>query len=189
LLQWGPEGDAEDLFCGSVEECEETIKTFIFTLWFVLAVSTVWACEVQPLFSPFDKVDDAIHAQLKQASKSVHCSLYGITNLRLANDLIEAKQRGADVGVGLDKIQASGKHDLHAKLHAAGILVEIKPVNVLEHNKFCVIDGTIVIMGSWNWSNSAQKQDNSDVIITDCPKVAQAFEVAYQRIVERDRPQ
>src|SRR5256712_634112 len=164
------------------------MRTLIFTLWFLLAVSTVWACEVQPLFSPYDKVDDAIHAQLKQASKSIHCSLYGITNQRLASDLIAAKQRGAEVGVGLDKKQAAGKSDLHAKLQDAGILVEIKPVATLEHNKFCVIDGTIVILGSWNWSNSAQKQDNSEVIITDCPKVAQAFEAAYQRIIERDKP-
>ena len=165
------------------------MRTFIFTLWFVLAVSTAWACEVRPLFSPYDKVDDAIHAQLERASKSVHCSLYGITILRLANDLIAAKKRGTDVGVGLDKKQAAGQHDLHAKLQAVGILVEIKPVATLEHNKFCEIDGTIVIMGSWNWSNNAQKQDNSDVIITDCPKAARAFETAYQRIIERDRPQ
>src|SRR2546428_6224172 len=165
------------------------MKTFFFTLWSLLSISTVWACEVQPLFSPYDKVDGAIHVQLEKASKAVHCSLYGITNLRLANDLIAAKQRGADVGVGLDKKQAAGQHDLHAKLKAAGILVEIKPVATFEHNKFCVLDGTIVIMGSWNWSNNAQKQDNSDVIITDCPKVTQAFEVAYQRIIERDRPQ
>jgi len=165
------------------------MKTFILTLWFVLSVSTTWACEVQPLFSPYDKVDDAIHAQLERASKSVHCSLYGITNLRLANDLIAAKKRGDDVGVGLDKKQAAGQNDLHAKLQAIGILVEIKPVATLEHNKFCVIDGAVVIMGSWNWSNNAQKQDNSDVIITDCQKAAQAFEAAYQRIIERDRPQ
>ncbi len=148
------------------------MKIFIFTLWFVLAVSTAWACEVHPLFSPYDKVEDAIHAKLEGASKSVHCSLYGITNQRLANDLIAAKKRGADVGVGLDKKQAAGQHDLHDKLQAAGILVEIKPVATLEHNKFCVLGGAIVIMGSWNWS-----------------KVAQAFEAAYQRIVERDRPQ
>jgi len=165
------------------------MRTLTFTLWFVLSVATVWACEVQPLFSPYDKIDDAIHTQLTQSRKSVHCSLYGITNLRLANDLIAAKKRGTDVGVGLDKVQASGKHDLHDKLQAEGILVEIKPVNVLEHNKFCVLDGATVIMGSWNWSNSAQKQDNSDVIITDCPPVAQAFEAAYQRIIERDKPQ
>ena len=165
------------------------MRTIIFTLWFGLAVATAWACEVQPLFSPYDKVDDSIQAQLEQSRKSVHCSLYGITNLRLANDLIAAKQRGADVGVGLDKKQAAGQSDLHARLQAAGILVEIKPVATLEHNKFCVIDGTIVIMGSWNWSNNAQKQDNSDVIITDCPKVAQAVEAAYQRIIERDKPQ
>lgn len=165
------------------------MRTFTFSRWFVLSVSTVWACEVQPLFSPYDKVDEAIHVQLKQASRTVHCSLYGITNLRLANDLIAAKKRGADVGVGLDKTQASGQHDLHDKLRNAGILVEIKPVGVLEHNKFCVIDGAMVIMGSWNWSNSAQKQDNSDVIIADCPQVAHAFEAAYQRIIERDKPQ
>ncbi len=165
------------------------MKTLAFTLLFVLAVSTVWACEVQPLFSPYDKVDDAINAQLLQASKSVHCSLYGITNLRLANDLIAVKKRGADVGVGLDKKQATGKSDLHAKLQDAGIIIEIKPKNVLEHNKFCVIDGVTVVMGSWNWTNSAQKQDNSDVIITNCPKVAQAFEAAFQRIMERDMPQ
>ena len=167
----------------------DTVRIFTFSLWFVLSVSTVWACEVQPLFSPTDRVDDAIHAQLQHASKSVHCSLYGITNLRLANDLIAVKKRGVDVGVGLDKIQAAGKHDLHNKLQAVGILIEIKPVATLEHNKFCVLDGAIVIMGSWNWSNSAQKQDNSDVIITDCPNVGQAFEAAYQRIIERDRPQ
>ncbi len=165
------------------------MRTLIFTFWFMLAVSTVWACEVRPLFSPYDKVDDAIQAQLEQASKSVHCSLYGITNRRLANELIAAKKRGADVGIGLDKKQAAGQHDLHAKLQAVGILVEIKPVATLEHNKFCEIDGAIVIMGSWNWSNNAQKQDNSDVIITDCPKAAQAFETAYQRIIKRDRPQ
>ena len=78
---------------------------------------------------------------------------------------------------------------LHDQLQVAGILVVIKPVNTLEHNKFCVLDGAVVIMGSWNWSNSAQQQDNSDVLITDCPNVTHAFEAAYQRILERDRPQ
>src|SRR5438093_5189278 len=124
-------------------------------LWFVLAISSAWACEVQPLFSPYDKVDDAIHAQLVQATQSVHCSLYGITNLRLANDLIAAKKRGTDVGVGLDKKQAAGKSDLHAKLQAVGILVEIKPVTTLEHNKFCVIDGNTCSMANWTLSNNA----------------------------------
>jgi PLD-like domain len=164
------------------------MRTFIFTLWFVLAVSTVWACNVQPLFSPYDRIDEAIHDQLVQARASIHCSLYGITNLRLATDLVEAKERFLDVGVGLDKLQAAGRYDLHAMLEAAGILVVVKPVATLEHNKFCVIDGTIVIMGSWNWSNSAQRQDNSEVIITDCPEVSHAFEAAYQRIMDRDRP-
>ena len=89
------------------------MRTIILTLWFVLAASTVWACQVQPLFSPYDHVEEAIHVQLERASTSVHCSLYGISNQRLASDLIAAKQRGAEVGVGLDKKQAASRSDLH----------------------------------------------------------------------------
>jgi phosphatidylserine/phosphatidylglycerophosphate/cardiolipin synthase-like enzyme len=165
------------------------MNILIVTLCFMLTAWPLWACDVQPLFSPYDKVDEAIHARLKAAIKSVHCSLYGITNARLAADLIDARKRGVEVGVGLDHLQAAGKHDKHLQLEQAGIAVEIKPVSTLEHNKFCVLDGAIVIMGSWNWSHSAQRQDNSDVILTNCPAVAQAFEAAYQRIMDRDKPE
>lgn len=66
-------------------------------------------------------------------------------------------------------MQAAGRYDLHSELEAAGITVIIKPKRTLEHNKLCVIAGKKIIMGSWNWSNSAQKQDNSDVLIENCP--------------------
>jgi hypothetical protein len=41
-------------------------------------------------------------------------------------------------------------------------------------------------MGSWNWSNSAKKQDNSDVIIENCPQIGEAFVDECKRIYERD---
>jgi phosphatidylserine/phosphatidylglycerophosphate/cardiolipin synthase-like enzyme len=50
-----------------------------------------------------------------------------------------------------------------------------------------VIDGATVLMGSWNWSNNAQRQDNSDVLFKDCPEIAAAFEKNYKTIYERDR--
>ncbi len=143
-------------------------------------------CEITAYFSPWDNVIAPIHKELMAARKSVYCSLYGITNRYLANDLITLSHRGIKVIVGLDKRQAYGKYDLHSELADGGVTVIIKPRAVLEHNKLCVIDGKTVIMGSYNWSYSAQKQDNSDVIIKNCPQMGEAFVDECKRIYERD---
>jgi phosphatidylserine/phosphatidylglycerophosphate/cardiolipin synthase-like enzyme len=121
-----------------------------------------------------------------KAKKSVHCSLYGISNNALEKALIELKQAGVDVIVAEDKKQAALASDLHGDLMSNGIQVIIKKTAVLEHNKFCTIDGESVIMGSWNWSRSAQKQDNSVAVIKSCPNEGGRFEQAFRRIVERD---
>jgi hypothetical protein len=38
------------------------MKVFIFTLCFMLSCGPAWAvCAMKSLFSPFDKIDEAIH--------------------------------------------------------------------------------------------------------------------------------
>ncbi len=154
--------------------------------WLLVAGAAAMACDVAAYFSPYDPVEDMIAAQVALATTSIHCSLYGISSARLAGALIEAKTRGVEVGVGLDKLQASGPSDQHALLELAGARVVIKKTSYLEHNKFCVIDGTTVLMGSYNWSANAQTQDNSLVVLSDCLRAPASFEMAYRRIITRD---
>lgn len=154
--------------------------------WLLAASATAMACDVAAYFSPYDPVEDMLVAQVALANKSIHCSLYGISSARLAGVLIEAKTKGVEVGVGLDKLQASGPSDQHALLELAGVRVVIKKTSYLEHNKFCVIDGTTVLVGSYNWSVNAQTQDNSLVVLSDCLRAPAAFEAAYRRIMARD---
>lgn len=132
-------------------------------------------------------IEEVIHNQLKTATTSVHCSLYGITNKKLVDELIELKKKGLEVIICTDKKQSAGLHDLHGYLKKKGVKVVIKKTNTLEHNKFCIIDNSLVIMDSWNWSNNAQKQDNSDVFIFQCPEQIKRFEDAFQRILKRDK--
>ena len=143
-------------------------------------------CEMTAYFSPWDDVVAPIHKALMEARSSVYCSLYGITNRYLTDDLITLSRRGVKVIVGLDKRQAHGRYDLHSELTNNGVSVIIKPKTALEHNKLCVIDGKTVIMGSYNWSYSAQKQDNSDIIIKNCPQMGRAFVDECKRIYSRD---
>jgi phosphatidylserine/phosphatidylglycerophosphate/cardiolipin synthase-like enzyme len=101
--------------------------------------------------------------------------------------MAEQARAGLDVGVALDLTQSRNAASQHRKIQRAGGTVTVKRTGILEHNKFCVVDGVTVLMGSWNWSARAQAQDNSDILFTDCPTIAARFEAAYASIVARDR--
>jgi|GEM_PF-1532012 len=134
----------------------------------------------------YDDVEKVIVKRLSEAKDSIKCSLYGITNKRITETLINKKSEGLEVILCLDKTQSAGKHSTHKELENAGIEIVIKKTGTLEHNKFCVIDDKRVIMGSWNFSESAQKQDNSQVDISGCHDVVKKFSAAFERIYKRD---
>ena len=152
-----------------------------------LTAERALSCEAKAYFSPQQDIEQVILDNLSTAKKYIHLSLYGITNKSLADRLLDLHKRGVEVVLCIDKLQAKGKHDLHGYLAEGGITVIIKKTSTLEHNKFAVIDGERVLMGSWNWSTSAQKQDNSNMVLYDCPEEVSKFESTFQRILERDR--
>jgi cardiolipin hydrolase len=144
-------------------------------------------CTVESYFSPYDDIQTAVVKRLSEATTSVNCSLYGITNISVTKTLKGLVDKGVTVKLCLDKTQSAGKYDTHQQLADAGVEVVIKKTGVLEHNKFCVIDGSRVIMGSWNYSNNAQKQDNSMVDLSGCDAIVKQFSDAFERIYERDK--
>jgi len=45
---------------------------------------------------------------LDQAQTSIHAAMYGITNTRIVDALLAAKERGVDVALKTDKIESAG---------------------------------------------------------------------------------
>jgi phosphatidylserine/phosphatidylglycerophosphate/cardiolipin synthase-like enzyme len=170
-------------------EREAKMKTLVIGLaTLIFMSSSAFAqCKVEAYFSPYDNVETVVVNRLNGAQEYVKCSLYGITNKKITETLIKKMSDGVSVMLCLDKIQSSGSSSKHKELENAGADVVIKKTGVLEHNKFCVIDGKIVIMGSWNFSANAQKQDNSTVEITVCGNIIDKFEDAFERIYNRDK--
>jgi phosphatidylserine/phosphatidylglycerophosphate/cardiolipin synthase-like enzyme len=146
-------------------------------------------CTVEAVFSPHDNVEKIVVQRLSEANESIKCSLYGITNRAITDVLKQKMTDGVKVTLCLDKTQSAGKSSTHRELKTAGADVVVKKSAVLEHNKFCIIDDTRVIMGSWNYSASAQKQDNSMVDLSgaDCAGIVGDFQAAFERIYERDK--
>lgn len=165
-----------------------TKKIIISAILILCLTSSAYAeCTIEAYFSPYEDIEGLVVDELKVAGESIHCSLYGITNSRITEVLINRVSSGVDIRLCLDKTQSAGKHSTHRELKDAGVEVVIKKAGVLEHNKFCVIDNKTVVMGSYNFSGSAQKQDNSIVVMSKCDPVTEKFNNAFMRIYRRDK--
>lgn len=152
-----------------------------------LAWSQVAFADIYLAFSPYEEIEPIWIEMIDKAQTDIKISAFGFTNKNIGEALIRAHNRGVDVLICNDKRSSASKHDLGGLFRNAGIEVVIKKTTALNHNKLMVVDGEDAILGSWNLSGNAQKQDNSVVVFDDEPDYALEIDEAIQRIYERDK--
>jgi phosphatidylserine/phosphatidylglycerophosphate/cardiolipin synthase-like enzyme len=50
------------------------------------------------------------------------------------------------------------------------------------HHKFMIIDGKIVVTGSYNWSYSAEEKNDENLVVILSPNTAKLYETEFNRI-------
>jgi len=53
----------------------------------------------------------------------------------------------------------------------------------LMHHKVFVVDGQTVILGSFNFSQNAETENDENLLIVDDPALAQAFTAEFERVL------
>jgi len=53
------------------------------------------------------------------------------------------------------------------------------------HNKFAVLDGTVLLTGSFNWTRSAVLYNDENVLVLRDPGVARAYERQFEALWQR----
>ena len=122
-----------------------------------------------------------VHRLLREATSSIRVMLYGMRydarrtrspNSRLIDALVQARSRGVDTRVFLDKSgynafldeinQETARH-----LEAGGVEVRFDDESVNSHSKLIWVDGVVVI-GSVNWGYDAlARRNEASVLIRD----------------------
>lgn len=119
-------------------------------------------------FTPGDDCANKIIKVITQAKKEVLVQAYVFTDMPIARALIKAKSNGVNVRVILDRSQIKKRRGLVSFLTNNKInltAVDYRPS--IAHNKVMIIDGTIVITGSYNYSNGARNNAENIIIIKD----------------------
>ena len=160
--------------------CLLLVTVFSFT---VLPNST--CCCVEAFFvSP--SVDGVIESEiikaLDEAEKSLDIAMYSFTDDELAAAVIRAYDRGVKVRVILEDGKRNERGGEYDRLHDSGIAIKLATKGSLFHHKFVVIDDSLTITGSYNWSNNADKNNFENAVFISCEEIAEVYVKEFKEI-------
>ena len=139
-------------------------------------------------FSRTEDTSSLIRSWIDRANESIRVMVMLITQDELADSLIDAHRRGVDVDVIIDDDWLYKTGSDYKRLLEAGVDIRGDNRPGLMHHKVVVIDGCIVITGSYNWSRSAEESNDENIIILRSSLIAEEYLEEFNRIWAETTP-
>jgi len=162
-------------------ETSVTTTTRTITRPSTLTLATTSSFPAEVFFSPHGGCMNQVVHWIDSANSSVHVLIYSFTLDEVGKALVSALHRGIDVKVVFEKDQIS-QHNEYGTLRAVGVPVKNDTNSALMHDKIAIVDGNIVLTGSYNWSSAAEERNNENLLVIRDPTLAQRFEAEFQKI-------
>lgn len=130
---------------------------------------------VRVYFSPRGGATQAVVNALEQATNTVLVQAYSFTSAPIARALGDARNRRVDVEVILDKSQRTEKYSEADFLEHEGIPTLIDAEHAIAHNKIMIIDGYLVLTGSFNFTRAAEENNAENLLVINDPVLAKRY--------------
>ncbi len=161
---------AEILFFSAI-----ALLVMVFCLSSPAAELTLRNTPVKVFFSPKGGCTEGITAEIDQAKTEILIQAYSFTSVPIAQALLKAHKRGVRVEAMLDKSQRRERYTSATFLSNAGIPTYIDDRHAIAHNKVIIIDGGIVITGSFNFTKAAEEKNAENLLIVRSGELAELY--------------
>nr|WP_294519930.1 phospholipase D-like domain-containing protein [uncultured Rhodopila sp.] len=139
-------------------------------------------------FVPARECDTPVVQAIAGARTSIRVQAYGFTSQVILQALADARARGVDVQAILDKSDDKPEREGQRKRHLSGahftaeanIPTWIDDSVSIAHNKVIIIDGHLVVGGSYNYTAAAERRNAENVTFIDAPVVADFYLVNWE---------
>lgn len=116
-------------------------------------------------FTPGQDCTGQLVKLLDGAQREILVQAYSFTSAPIAKALRDAHKRGVAILVILDKSQRTERYSSADFLAHAGIPVFIDAAHAIAHNKVMLIDQTILVTGSFNFTKAAQERNAENLLV------------------------
>ena len=136
---------------------------------------------IQVIFSPEDGAVSYLVAMLNDAQVSIRFLAFSFTDYPMAQAMVTRAQNGVDVQGVFETFGSNSPRSELKTLWCAGLPVRQDGNDSFLHDKVIIIDNSIVVTGSLNFSSSADEDNEENVIIIDNPGIAALYLEEYQK--------
>lgn len=126
-------------------------------------------------FSPGEDCRRQLLDLLVAARETLDISVFTISDDRLCDAIVAAHKRGIQIRLISDNDKALDQGSDIFKLIDQGINVRMDDTENHMHHKFSVVDQSILVNGSFNWTRSATDYNQENILVTNEPKLVAAY--------------
>lgn len=139
-------------------------------------------------FSRYEYTRGQLVDWISKANKTVYVMVMAFTADQLADALITAHNRGVNVTVIIDDQYKTSAGSEYQRILNAGIDIRTDNSWRLMHHKVMVVDGYIIVTGSYNWSAAAEDDNWENIIILESTTISDTYMEEFNRIWQQTTP-
>jgi phosphatidylserine/phosphatidylglycerophosphate/cardiolipin synthase-like enzyme len=138
--------------------------TFVFGIrWLYRKV--IGPLSVESCFSPKGGCTDVILRELKKARRHILVQAYSFSSKPIAEALKEAKMRGVQVEILLDKSNEQEAYSDLPYFQEQGLSPLVDHEHAIAHNKIILIDHSTLLTGSFNFTHQAEAENAENLLV------------------------
>ncbi len=148
---------------------------------------TIEGTPIQVLFAAEDHVVSTLVPLVESAEESIRFMAFSFTHDELGAALLERVDAGVNVQGIFETRGSETEFSKMADLYCAGVPVLQDGNPGAMHHKVIVIDGRIVVTGSANFSNNADRFNDENVLIIANEDLAQAYLKEFDQLWDESK--
>ena len=135
-------------------------------------------------FSPNGGVASNIIKAINNTKSSIDLAIFDLTSNDIASSLEKAQKKGVKIRIIADSRQAKGHNSMIPTLADDQLSLKIThgEGRGIMHNKFAIFDGKLMVTGSYNWTNNAERFNYENAIFITDPNVIRQYQKYFDNI-------
>jgi len=133
-------------------------------------------------FSPGESCRKAIIEQIEKATKRLQICVFTISDDRISDAIIRASRKGIDVRIITDNDKSNDLGSDVVRLAQGGIPIKMDNTSNHMHHKFMVVDELMLLTGSYNWTLSASKFNQENIVLLSEAGLVKSFLNEFEKL-------